>query len=47
MRGEGVFADLLAQRFKAGLKRYDLDRREGYNLNCSAFCPPGGQMSLL
>jgi DNA repair photolyase len=47
MRGEGVFADLLAQRFKAGLKRYGLDRREGYNLDCSAFCPPGGQMSLL
>ncbi|WP_455920958.1 PA0069 family radical SAM protein [Pseudomonas putida] len=46
-RGEGVFADLLEQRFKAGIKRYGLSRREGYALDCTAFCPPGGQMSLL
>ncbi|MCY1417133.1 radical SAM mobile pair protein B [compost metagenome] len=47
MRGEGVFAQLLAQRFAAAIKRLGLDRREGYPLDCSAFCPPGGQMSLL
>ncbi|EIK97562.1 radical SAM family protein [Pseudomonas sp. M47T1] len=46
-RGEGVFADLLEQRFRAGVKRYGLTRREGYSLDCTAFCPPGGQMSLL
>ena len=24
-----------------------IDRRAGFDLDCSAFCPPGGQMSLL
>jgi len=47
MRGEGVFADLLAQRFDKAIRRYGLDRRGGYSLDCSAFCPPGGQLSLL
>lgn len=47
MRGEGPFADLLAQRFAKALKRLGLDRRAGFDLDCSAFCPPGGQMSLL
>ncbi len=47
MRGEGPFADLLAQRFAKALKRLGLNRREGFDLDCSAFCPPGGQMSLL
>ncbi|WP_248747453.1 PA0069 family radical SAM protein [Pseudomonas sp. MWU12-2037] len=47
MRGEGPFADLLAQRFAKAIKRLGLNRREGYNLDCTAFCPPGGQMSLL
>ena len=47
MRGEGPFAALLAQRFANASKRLGLDRREGYNLDCTAFCPPGGQMSLL
>ncbi|QQZ42219.1 PA0069 family radical SAM protein [Pseudomonas sp. SK3(2021)] len=47
MRGEGPFATLLAQRFAKASKRLGLDRREGYNLDCTAFCPPGGQMSLL
>ncbi len=46
-RGEGVFADLLEQRFRAGIKRYGLERRERHALDCTAFCPPGGQMSLL
>lgn len=47
MRGEGVFADLLAQRFDKAIRRYGLNRRSGYSLDCSAFCPPGGQLSLL
>ncbi|MND99292.1 hypothetical protein D3C80_916750 [compost metagenome] len=47
MRGEGVFAELLAQRFSKAIRRLGLNRREGYALDCSAFCPPGGQMSLL
>ncbi|PIB48301.1 radical SAM protein [Pseudomonas sp. 2588-5] len=47
MRGEGPFADLLAQRFSKAIKRLGLNRREGFNLDCSAFCPPGRQMALL
>ena len=47
MRGEGPFADLLAQRFRKAIKRLGLDRREGFNLDCTAFCPPGRQMALL
>jgi DNA repair photolyase len=47
MRGEGPFADLLAQRFAKAIKRLGLNHREGYNLDCTAFCPPGAQMSLL
>ena len=46
MRGEGVFAELLAQRFSKAIRRLELDRRDGYELDCSAFCPPGGQMAL-
>ena len=47
MRGEGPSADLLAQRFSKAIKRLGLDRREGFNLDCTAFCPPGRQMALL
>ncbi|KRP62839.1 PA0069 family radical SAM protein [Pseudomonas trivialis] len=47
MRGEGPFADLLAQRFSKAIRRLGMDRREGYNLDCTAFCPPGRQMALL
>ena len=47
MRGEGPFADLLAQRFAKAIKRLGLNRREGFNLYCSAFCPPGRQLALL
>ncbi|MGC5701608.1 PA0069 family radical SAM protein [Pseudomonas sp. NFXW11] len=47
MRGEGPFADLLAQRFAKALKRLGLERRAGFDLDCSAFCPPGRQMALL
>ncbi|MEK1906835.1 MAG: PA0069 family radical SAM protein [Pseudomonas sp.] len=47
MRGEGIFADLLAQRFALARKRLGLDHREGFNLDCSQFAPPGRQMALL
>lgn len=47
MRGEGVFAELLAQRFSTAIRRLGLNRREGPGLDCSAFFPPGGQLSLL
>jgi DNA repair photolyase len=47
MRGEGPFADLLAQRYSKAVKRLGLDNRESFILDCDAFCPPGGQMSLL
>ncbi|HEY0288817.1 MAG TPA: PA0069 family radical SAM protein [Pseudomonas sp.] len=47
MRGEGVFADLLAQRYSIAVKKLGLNGRESFRLDCDAFCPPGGQMSLL
>ena len=47
MRGEGIFADLLAQRFALARKRLGLIRREGFTLDCSQFAPPGRQMALL
>jgi DNA repair photolyase len=47
MRGEGPFADLLAQRYAVAIKRLGLNQRRGFSLDCTAFCPPGGQMSLL
>ena len=46
-RGEGVFAELLAQRFQLALKRLGLARRADFSLDCSQFAPPGGQLSLL
>ncbi|MDY7562505.1 PA0069 family radical SAM protein [Pseudomonas sp. 10B1] len=47
MRGQGPFADLLAQRYNVAVKRLGLNHRESLSLDCEAFCPPGGQMSLL
>ncbi|HSX69981.1 MAG TPA: radical SAM protein, partial [Pseudomonas sp.] len=47
MRGEGAFADLLAQRFALARKRLGLIRRDGFELDCSQFAPPGRQMALL
>ncbi|WP_439886945.1 PA0069 family radical SAM protein [Pseudomonas sp. MBLB4123] len=46
-RGEGAFAELLARRFAVASKRLGLQRREGFELDCSRFCPPGGQLALL
>ncbi|HEK1691521.1 TPA: PA0069 family radical SAM protein [Pseudomonas putida] len=46
MRGEGIFAELLAQRFAKAMRKLGMEAREGQMLDCSAFCPPGGQMAL-
>jgi DNA repair photolyase len=45
--GEGAFADLLSKRFGLAVKRLGLRRSEAFNLDCSQFCPPGSQLSLL
>ena len=44
MRGEGIFADLLAQRFAKACQRLDLNntgRRQLQQLDCSQFKVPG------
>ena len=46
MRGEGPFADLLAQRFQIACKRLGLNRRELRGLDCQRFSPPGAQLAL-
>ncbi|WP_434135382.1 PA0069 family radical SAM protein [Pseudomonas luteola] len=47
MHGEGVFADLLEQRFRIALRRLGLNRREArISLDCTQFSPPGQQMPL-
>ena len=48
MRGEGQFAELLAQRFRLACKRLGYNRRDqNFGLDCSRFAPPGQQMRLL
>lgn len=48
MRGEGQFAELLAQRFRLACKRLGYNRRDqNFGLDCSRFAPPGQQLSLL
>ena len=48
MRGEGQFAQLLAQRFQLACKRLGFNRRDqNYGLDCSIFAPPGQQLSLI
>ena len=48
MRGEGQFAELLAQRFRLACRRLGYNRRDqNFGLDCSRFAPPGQQMSLL
>ena len=46
MRGEGAFADLLAQRFALARRRLGLERRD-FELDSSQFAPPGRQLALL
>lgn len=48
MKGEGVYANLIARRFEAAMKRHDL-RRRLVPLDCSRFAPParkGDQFTL-
>lgn len=40
MSGEGVYADLLAQRFALAHKRFGYGRRRHQGLDCSQFVPP-------
>lgn len=47
MRGEGVFAQLLAQRFDKTVRKLNLEERESLKLDCSLFSPPGRQLQLL
>lgn len=47
MKGEGVFAQLIARRFAVAVKRAGLGERERNPLDCSRFCPPGRQLALL
>lgn len=46
MRGEGVFADLLAQRFAKASRRFGMQSRPDMDLDCSAFRPPHAQGDL-
>ncbi|HSD60675.1 MAG TPA: PA0069 family radical SAM protein [Burkholderiales bacterium] len=48
MRGEGVFADLLAQRFRVACERLGLNRDRRPGLNCGCFRRPAsaGQLGL-
>ncbi|MCB1507621.1 MAG: radical SAM protein, partial [Hyphomicrobiaceae bacterium] len=39
MRGEGPYADLIARRFEAAIKRHGLTRRS-LDLDCTRFRPP-------
>lgn len=45
MRGEGQFADLLAQRFRLISRRLQLGKRH-VTLNTAAFIRPGEQLRL-
>jgi DNA repair photolyase len=47
MRGEGVYATLLHDRFAAALRRFGLDRRESPPLDTSLFQAPGARRSQL
>lgn len=49
MRGSGVYADLIAQRFKKACARFGLNKRDPVALNCDLFSKPaesGDQLAL-
>jgi len=46
MRGEGVFADLIARRFAVATRRLGYVAGEAYDLRCDLFRPPTPQGSL-
>ncbi|WP_426151013.1 PA0069 family radical SAM protein [Pseudomonas sp. DC3000-4b1] len=47
MKGEGVFAQMVARRFAHAVKRAGFQARADDGLDCHAFSPPGQQLSLL
>ena len=47
MRGQGAFAELLAQRFAVAMRKLGLARHPTTPLDSSRFCRPGGQLALL
>ncbi|NHA13438.1 PA0069 family radical SAM protein [Thioalkalivibrio sp. XN279] len=46
LRGEGVFADLIARRFKVAVRRHGLNQGEGFGLREDLFRAPDGQGEL-
>ena len=46
MRGEGVFAELLEQRFVKTMRKLNFEGRDAQPLDCSRFSPPGEQLLL-
>jgi DNA repair photolyase len=48
MKGQGLFAELLSQRFKKAIARLGLNREPRYELDTTQFRPPGrhGQSTL-
>lgn len=46
MRGQGVFADLLAQRFIKASRRLGMEKRAEIGLDCNSFRPPHRQGDL-
>ena len=46
LRGEGVFADLIAKRFAVAVRRHGLNQGEGFGLRSDRFRAPDGQGAL-
>jgi len=46
LRGEGVFADLIAKRFAVAVRRHGLNQGEGFGLRSDRFRAPDGQGEL-
>jgi DNA repair photolyase len=49
LKGQGVFAEVFAQRFELARRRYGLEPREDFELDTSRFVPPrpsGAQFEL-
>ena len=46
LRGEGVFADLIAKRFAVAVRRHGLNQGEGFDLRSDRFRAPDGQGEL-
>jgi DNA repair photolyase len=50
MKGQGIFAELISQRFHLAAKKFGMNIRSSEPLDCSQFSPPiqaGDQLSLL